>query len=122
MKATNLLLAVLGTSAASSELGSGGSSFVPGATCAGIAPGASAMSAIAGKHLVIGELWWSPFAFKDDDGNWAGYNIDLMDNIAELLQITYEIKDGTMTCSNDPHSATLLTVAASHRSWQSATH
>ena len=89
-----LLLALLTQTA--SEPGSG-STFTTGAVChdvnLNLTMAASEM--LRGKHLVVNELDWAPFAKKKtENGNasWAGIDMDILDRLSALLGFTYEIR------------------------------
>lgn len=89
-----LLLITSPHAAATAEAGSG-SGFASGGVCADVAPDAGAHTALVGKHLVIGELWWGPFAIPDSTApyGWTGFNIDLIEEMSEMLGFTFEIRD-----------------------------
>ena len=67
-------------------------SYTPGTTCS---DNVDSQQALLGKHLIVMELAWAPFASVDSTApkGWSGYNIELMDELATLLGFTYEILD-----------------------------
>jgi len=67
-------------------------SYTPGTTCS---DNVDSQLALLGKHLIVMELAWAPFASVDSTApkGWSGYNIELMDELATLLGFTYEILD-----------------------------
>ena len=69
--------------------------FVAGAICDGVnLSTAPAHTLLHGKHLVIREAVWSPFAFKDATNRvhgWDGMNMELIALVAAELKFTYEI-------------------------------
>ena len=82
------VLALLASAAATSQ-------FTPGEVCAGVNSSALARDMLRGKHLVIGELEWSPYASIQPlaPKGWVGLNIDLYDAISQSLGFTYELVD-----------------------------
>ena len=66
-----------------------------GEICEGVNNSMPARSFLSGKTLRILDLEWSPFAVKDSSApkGWTGFDIDLLDAVAELLEFTYDIHD-----------------------------
>lgn len=71
-------------------------SFVPGAICEATQTYAP-LDKLRGRHLIVGEMVWEPFAFRDSStpSGWAGFDLDLLDHVAADLGFTYEIFDMT---------------------------
>lgn len=70
--------------------------FHKGEVCRSSDPYASAIDALAGQHLRVINYDWPPYAYRDLDDpdlptGWGGFDIDLMDFIAEKLGVTYEV-------------------------------
>ena len=80
------LLLVLGHAAATES--SSGSSFTPGAICSDVDSNALAQDYLRGKHLIINELAWSPYASQQASApkGWVGMNIEMYDIIAEVAR------------------------------------
>ena len=74
-------------------VGSVTASFRPGAVCEGLDPEVTAAHVLQGKHLVLGEIVWSPYAFKNESSptNWSGYDLEVLAQVSRLLGFTYEI-------------------------------
>ena len=81
------LLALLAPTAASN--------FTAGEVCSAANSSGLAGDMLRGKHLIIAELEWSPYASKQPlaPKGWVGLNIDLYDTVSESLGFTYEIWD-----------------------------
>lgn len=69
--------------------------FIAGEICHGLDSSAKAQYMLRGKHMVIAEVPWTPFASPDQMAptGWTGLNIDLYERISVLLNFTYEIQD-----------------------------
>lgn len=92
------------THASASTYNSTGLNFSAGAICAGVeGPDDAVVDMLRGKHLLVNELVWIPYAKRDDShpSGWSGFNIDLLDKIAGILNFTYEIRD--MGYTDDAH-------------------
>ncbi len=48
-------------------------------------------------HLIVGTKEAPPFAMKDSSGNWTGISIDLWQDLAEELQVSYEFRELDLT-------------------------
>ena len=61
------------------------SSFTPGEICQGVNTSTPASEMLRGKHLVINEMVWSPYASKQAAAatGWVGLNVDLHEKISE---------------------------------------
>lgn len=90
-----LLLLVAGCQGQSSESGSGASNFAAGAVCDGVNYGLPSSELLRGKHLLVFEAPWRPFAFKDASlpAGWGGLNVDLLDTVSKRLGFTYTIQE-----------------------------
>lgn len=62
--------------------------------------GPSAQPAVTGQEdsavprvLKVGTKEAAPFAFKDEEGEWQGLSIELWKNVAEELEIEYELEE-----------------------------
>ena len=93
-----------------------GSGFVPGAVCADIPDTMPAQDMLRGKHLVLNEMWWEPFAKLDSTKShgWSGMNIDYIERYAAMLNFTYEIRD-----SMSPEARTLILVNSQRLTFRS---
>lgn len=89
------LLAIRGAACGVDEMSSGPDGFRPGAVCDSVTPGTDASKMLRGKHLRILDLVWMPFAIQDENAprGWSGYDIDLLNAVADKLEITYEVVD-----------------------------
>ena len=71
---------------------------------------------LRGKHLLINELEWSPFASIDPTGDapegWTGMNVDLFNTIAEMLGFTFEIQDMGYPVGDESWTDLLLRASA----------
>ena len=83
------------------------SDFRKGAICEGVSLRNTRDGALAGRHVRILEFdGWKPWSIYDpnDDSlstGWYGYDIDLMDFVAEKLGITYEVVNTPDIHAND---------------------
>ena len=63
--------------------------FRAGAICDGVGIDDSAATMLSGKHLIIQDMDWLPYASPDPEGNhpsgWTGLNIELFDHFASVL-------------------------------------
>lgn len=66
-----------------------------GQVCAGATTGTSALELLRGRHLLIDEMPWAPFATIDPSHplGWSGFDIELLQMLAGTLGFTYEIQD-----------------------------
>lgn len=73
--------------------------FQAGAVCAGANYSAPARSLLRGKHLVLKDSPWFPFAIKDASKahGWDGLDVDLISAVAAKLGFTFEILEMTPT-------------------------
>ena len=88
-----LLLAALGVAARRPQPGV---AFQTGAVCdIATANASNVPDMIRGAHLVVNELTWQPFAYRDNStaSGWGGMNLDVLEQICALLGCTYEIRD-----------------------------
>ena len=68
--------------------------FVTGAICDGVDLTAGSKNLLRGRHMVILETTYRPFAFEDAESptGWSGFDLDLVKEVSALLGFTYEIK------------------------------
>ena len=71
------------------------SSFQAGAVCAGANYTEPARKLLEGKHLILRDAVWSPFAFKAPTKTygWDGLDVDLITAVAAKLGFTFEIRE-----------------------------
>ena len=95
--------------------------FVPGAVCDGVDLSGPAQSLLQGKHLLVHETVWHPFAFKDASSphGWRGLDISLLDGASELLGFTYEIHEAERLPGEDTWTETLLRTVEEVDLWAS---
>ena len=71
--------------------------FRAGAVCEGVDMSGPAADMLRGKHLIIQDMDWLPYASPDPEGNhpsgWTGLNIELFDHFASVLGFTYNMSD-----------------------------
>jgi len=61
--------------------------------CCGATAGAAEDGAAAGRPMRIGTRHAPPFAIKGSDGTWSGISIDLWEEIAGELGLSYEYRE-----------------------------
>ena len=68
--------------------------FVPGAICDAVDLTDFSYNLLRGRHMVILETTYVPFAFKDVESptGWSGYDLDLLTEVSKILGFTYEVK------------------------------
>ena len=71
--------------------------FTAGAICDGVDINMPALDMLRGKHLIIQDMEWMPYAAPDPDGThhagWKGLNIELFDYFASVLGFTYNMSN-----------------------------
>ena len=94
--------------------------FRAGAVCDSMNATGLASNALNMKHLRILETEWHPFATRDPSAphGWVGFDIALLDRVAEMLNFTFEIHEGTRL-PGEPWSATLLRTSTDADLWAS---
>ena len=71
--------------------------FTKGAICDGVSPGVPSDTALAGRHIRVlewdGYYPWAEYHPDDDklSSGWKGYDIDVMNFVAEKLGVTYDV-------------------------------
>jgi hypothetical protein len=67
--------------------------FVPGAICANLNPTAPGSQMLQGRHVRVYDMVWEPYAIKNEESasGWSGYDIDLLDALAQTLGFSYEV-------------------------------
>ena len=73
--------------------------FQPGAVCVGANYSEPARGLLVGKHLILKDSPWFPFAIKDASKphGWDGLDVDLVSAVAAKLGFTFEILEMTPT-------------------------
>jgi ABC-type amino acid transport substrate-binding protein len=61
--------------------------------CCGATAGAAEDGAAAGRPMRIGTRHAPPFAIRGSDGTWSGISIDLWEEIADNLGLSYEYRE-----------------------------
>lgn len=48
---------------------------------------------LSGAHITVGEVQWAPYGIRNESApkGWSGFDIDLIDMVAERLNFTYDI-------------------------------
>ena len=47
---------------------------------------------LRGQHLLVSELVWKPFGFRDPTtGEWTGFDFAILDHVANTLGFTYDV-------------------------------
>ena len=71
--------------------------FQPGAVCVGANYSTPARSMLVGKHLILKDSPWFPFAIKDASKphGWDGLDVDLVSAVAAKLGFTFDILEMT---------------------------
>ena len=94
--------------------------WVPGAVCDGVDLTDFSYKLLRGRHLVILETTYRPFAFKDVESptGWSGYDLDLLLEVSKILGFTYEIK-GMETQEGENWSEMLLRTVGQGDLWMS---
>ena len=73
------------------------STFVAGAVCDGVDVSTPAVDMLRGKHLIIQDMEWMPYAAPNPGGRhwsgWKGLNIELFDHFATVLGYTYNMSN-----------------------------
>jgi hypothetical protein len=82
--------------------------FQTGQVCTGVNNSMLARDMLRGKHIVINELEWAPFATKDADGVWSGMDIEFYTQICAILGCTYEVRDMGMPAEGGTWTEVLL--------------
>ena len=92
------------------QVAASNSSFAPGAICEGVNTSSLASEMLRGKHLIINELEWSPYASPSTAAptGWVGMNPDLFKRIADMLGFTFEIRDMGYPQGNESWTDLLL--------------
>ena len=50
------------------------------------------LEALRGKHLRVGDVEWPPYFQRNaDNSSWEGFDVDLLDLVAQRLNFTYEL-------------------------------
>ena len=74
-----------------------------GEICTGLDPATNAVDMLRGKKLTVHETEWYPYAARDSTtSQWSGFNIELLDELANVLGFTYDIQDMGSTNYSDP--------------------
>jgi ABC-type amino acid transport substrate-binding protein len=68
-------------------------SFLVAANCGGTAPQKEPQ---AGRSLVVGTREVPPFAMKTADGAWTGISIELWRELADALDLEYELREASL--------------------------
>ncbi len=94
--------------------------FVPGAICDGVDLTDFSYNLLRGRHMVILETTYVPFAFKDVESptGWSGYDLDLLTEVSKILGFTYEVK-GMETLEGENWSEMLLRTVGQGDLWMS---
>ena len=94
--------------------------FVPGAICDGVDLTDFSYNLLRGRHMVVLETTYVPFAFKDVDSptGWSGYDLDLLAEVSKILGFTYEVK-GMETREGENWSEMLLRTVGQGDLWMS---
>jgi hypothetical protein len=92
--------------------GAARASFAPGAVCDGVDLNGASHDLLRGKHLVVLEFEFAPWAIRDAETpyGWRGFDIDLLDAVAALLGFTFEVRQEALQPGEDYSSMLMRTL------------
>lgn len=120
MRATALLLSVCLSAASEddsatefdfwSENSNVANSSFAGRICEGLSPSTPASQLLVGRHLLLDEMAWWPFAIRDENvpGGFTGLDMDLLYLIAGRLGFTWTVQDMGAKWSNESYTDMLF--------------
>ena len=75
------------------------SEWYPGQICNFNSTGMKTDHYLSGRHLRIADLQWTPYAIFNEsgDGKWTGLDFTLLEEVAAMLNFTYELTEITDT-------------------------
>ena len=95
--------------------------FIPNQICEGISHDAPSSALLVGKHLVVLETEFSPFAIRNASTpyGWTGFDVDLLEGLARDANFTFEIRDGGAPTESQTWTDVLLTTMPTGDLWAS---
>lgn len=78
--------------------------------CADLDPLLPAAAMLKGKHLLVHEVAFSPFAIKDPacKYGWRGFDIDVFSEISEMLGFTFDVIEAQQLPTETTWTETLV--------------